>query len=154
MPEQPAIRGPRDVYLEEPDTPTKAHREPLLHHLPDLICFFGVAAAEEDHAGDAQGQGLHLATHVALLPIPPGAEHLLGQVDDGIVIAFHALLVKRRDEQLALLEVLFTVHADEAESDPLVGRALRSLQHHPARPKGIRVTEDVPVVLRAECHDQ
>lgn len=74
--------------------------------------------AEHRPADDLEGEGAHPLAHDELLPRPPAGDLPLGHVADDVAERRHARSLERRQEQLALAQVLGSVeHEDRVPAE-------------------------------------
>src|SRR5207248_8829284 len=123
--QQPMIRRPGNVDRKEPDRSGKVATRPNLQQMADAI---GISrfVTEKHCTGDSQCDGAHIGVNIASagFPLP---DHFLRELNREVVITGDRFLVKRWQNELALLLVLRTIHPRQAKTYPALRRIVRAV---------------------------
>src|SRR5215470_5640436 len=114
------IWRPGNVDREKPDRSRKVAIQPHLQQMADAIRVLRFVT-EKHRTGDSQCDRAHIGVNIAAawFPLP---DPFLCELNREVVITGDRFLMKRWQDQLALLLVLRTIHPREAKTYPALRR--------------------------------
>ena len=101
---------------------------------------------------DSQCDGAHIGVNIASawFPLP---DHFLRELNRKVVITGDRLLMKRWQDELALLLVLRTIHPREAKTYPALRRIVRAVNELTGGSKFRRIAQDLAIKFGSNGED-
>src|SRR5262245_59243649 len=149
--QQPVIRRSGNVDREKPDRSRKVATRPNLQQMADAV---GITrfVTEKYRTGDSQCDRPHIGVNIASACFPL-ADHFLRELSCEIVITGDGFLVKRWQDELALLLVLRTIHARETKTYPALRRIAWTVNELTCGSKFRGIAKNLAIKFGSNCED-